>query len=277
MCFISSSYQQHTVIIQHSMAFLVEELQQLRDGHLFAFLAADIQNYSAVIHHNCAVAHLQRRADIVGNHHSSDIIVFNDFIRQLQHFLGSCRVQSRCMLIQQQQLGRDHSSHHQRQCLPLTAGEQADLAFQTIFQTQTQLRELFLKESTFFVGDAKDRTLLVGTQINESQIFLDSHIRCSTAQRILKEPAYLTGTLIFRLKSDIPAVQPDTAGIQQEAAADSIKDGTLAGAVAADDTDKITRCKVQRKVSESLLGIRGTFIKSLVDITQFQHGSILPG
>ena len=77
--------QQHTVVVQFLPTFLFKAFHQLRNRHLAAFLAADIQNHSAAAHHDGAISHLERGGDVVRNHHGGDFVVSHNLLGDFQH------------------------------------------------------------------------------------------------------------------------------------------------------------------------------------------------
>ena len=97
-------------------------------------LAGHIYHNMTVIHHHQPVAIGNGIAHIVGDHHGGQVIFFHNSLGSFQHLGGGLGIKSRGVLVQQKQVGLFQRCHQKGQSLTLTAGQQADLGGQPVFQ-----------------------------------------------------------------------------------------------------------------------------------------------
>ena len=124
------------------------------------------------------------------------------------------------MLIQQKQLRRIQRCHHQRQRLPLSAGQKADRLTHAVFQPHVQKGHPFPKSLFFRFGHRPQPAARSGRQC---EIFLNRHSRCAPAHRILKQPSNLFGPLMLRHQRNIFMIQTDGSAVNYEAAGNGIE------------------------------------------------------
>ena len=108
------------------------------------------------------------------------------------------------------------------------------------------------------------------------QIFRDLHIGSGSLHRILEHAAQELGPLMLGHTRHIHAVDLNGAEIRLPHAGDGILQGGLAGAVAADDGDKVAFLDVQVQTIQSGLGIDGARVKGLLQIGDLKHRRYLP-
>ncbi|KAG1165630.1 hypothetical protein G6F35_018674 [Rhizopus arrhizus] len=93
--------------------------------------------------HDRAVAHVQRLAHAVGNHHGGQLVLCDDAGRQLQHEVRRARVERRGVLVQQQDARRLQGRHQQADRLALAARQETDAVGKAVFQPQAQGGQAF--------------------------------------------------------------------------------------------------------------------------------------
>ena len=89
---------------------------------------------------------------VVSNHQAGKVVFLHDFLCQLKNLIRCCRVKCSCVLIEQQDLGRDKCRHQKRQCLPLSSGQESYRLLHAILQPHMQKGEPFAEH--FPVGIA---------------------------------------------------------------------------------------------------------------------------
>ena len=94
--------------------------------------------------------------------------------------------------------------------------------------------------------------------------------------RILEEAANHAASLMLCHEGDILPVQADAAFVHIKASGNRVEQRGLAGAVRADNGDKIRRFQVQGKTMERRLLIHRSRIKCLGNILNRKHTSVLP-
>ncbi len=76
-----------------------------------AFVARHVQHHLALVQHHGAVAHVERLAHAVRDHHGGQLAFGHDARRQLQHEVGGARVERGGVLVQQQDARRLQRRH----------------------------------------------------------------------------------------------------------------------------------------------------------------------
>lgn len=227
----------------------------------------------APVHHQRAVAKLQGLVHIVGDHESGDMVFRDGLTGDFQHLFCRGGVQSGGMLIQQKELRRLEGGHHQRQRLALAAGKQTHRLLHPILQAHVQLSQLFPEGGLFRPGHMAEPA--AGGR-RQREIFLNGHVGCAAAHRILEQTADLAGALIFRQEGDISSVQINAAAVGEKAAADGVKESGFSCAVGADDGDEIPGEQVQAQALQGCLFIDGAGVEGLGYIFNLQHSGCPP-
>ena len=85
-----------------------------------ALLAGDVEHDFARVHHQRAVAKIQRLVHVVRDHQAGDVPLGHHAAGEIQHLVRRGGVEGGGVLVEQQQLGRDHRGHQHGQRLALT-------------------------------------------------------------------------------------------------------------------------------------------------------------
>ena len=109
--------------------------------------------------------------------------------------------------------------------------------------------------------------------VREREVLLDAHGRGRTHHRVLEHTAEIFRALVLGQMRQVEAVEVDRAGIHRENARDQVERGGLAGAVAADDRDKIAVFQRQIEVVNRTLLIDRSGVERLVKTLEFEHVS----
>ena len=227
----------------------------------------------APVHHQRAVAKLQGLVHIVGDHEGGDMVFRDGLTGDFQHLFCRGGVQSGGMLVQQKELRRLEGGHHQRQRLALAAGKQTHRLLHPILQAHVQLSQLFPEGGLFRPGHMAEPA--AGGR-RQREIFLNGHVGCAAAHRILEQTADLAGALIFRQGGDISSVQINAAAVGEKAAADGVEESGFSCAVGADDGDEIPGEQVQAQALQGCLFIDGAGVEGLGYIFNLQHSGWPP-
>ena len=258
---------------KHSVVLDIELFEQIAHGEVLFLLAPDVDDDAARIHHDQTVAVLDGVLHVVRDHHGGEVVARNDLLGDLKHLVCGLRVERRSVFVEQQQIRLAQRRHQQRQRLTLTAGEQADLARHAVLQTQTERRELLTVELALLVRDAGMQTAPLTAAVREREVLLDAHGRGRTHHRVLEHTAEIFRALVLGQMRQVEAVKVDRAGIHRENARDQVERGGLAGAVAADDRDKIAVFQRQIEVVNRTLLIDRSGVERLVNTLEFEHVS----
>ena len=82
---ISALSQQHPVVVDFAAACFFKHHQQVFDVNALLRFRVDIEDDFAFMHHDGAVAVLQRVFHVMRHHHGRQMVFRNDFLRQRQH------------------------------------------------------------------------------------------------------------------------------------------------------------------------------------------------
>ena len=204
-----------------------------------------------------SVAELKRlRHVLVRNHKAGYMAFLDDALCQLKHLFRRRGVERRRVLIEQQELGRNHRRHQQRQRLPLAARQQADRLPHTILKPHIQQRQLRAEFFLISAGYAAERVSVRGAQIREREVFFYRHVRRGAAERVLKQPPDNAAALMLRGEGDVTSRKRYAAGIGIEAARDRVEERGFSRAVRADYRCEVAPLKMQRKVGQRAFFIR---------------------
>ena len=66
-------------------SFLRIHLHQTVERHVISLFSRDIHNDAAIIHHHCATARRERRADIMRDHHGRNVVLRNNLIGNIHN------------------------------------------------------------------------------------------------------------------------------------------------------------------------------------------------
>ena len=113
-------------------------------------------------------------------------------------------------------------------------------------------------------------------EVREGEVFLDGHVRRSTAQRVLKEPPDHAAAVMLACKGNILFIQQDTALINIKAACDGVEQRGFSRTVRADDRHEIAAVEVERKVGDRALFVHRSGVEGLGDVLNVQHFSRPP-
>ena len=79
-------------------------MQKIFDGEFILFLALDVENDLALIHHDQTIAVGDGILHVVGDHEGGQTMFMNNLVAELQYLRRGRGVQRRGMFIQQKQL-----------------------------------------------------------------------------------------------------------------------------------------------------------------------------
>ena len=113
-----------------------EFLQKRLNRELLLFFTSAIEDDSAFLHHDKAVAIGNRILHVVGYHQRRNVVVVDDLIGQFHHRFRGFWVEGGRMLIEQEKLGRPHRRHEEGDRLSLPARETADFGIESILQPE---------------------------------------------------------------------------------------------------------------------------------------------
>ena len=200
------------------------------------------------------------------------MVLLHDPLGGFQDLCRGLGVQGGGVLVQQEKLGFLQGGHQQRQRLALTAGEQANLGGQPVFQAQVQDLQHFPVLFGVRLGNAPaEHTALLAPAGGQCQILDDLHIRGGAGHGVLEHPAQEGRPLVFAQAGDILPVNEDGAGIHGPHPGDGIEHGGFTRAVAADDGTEIPVLQGQIQPLQRLLFVDGAGVEGFVDILDFQH------
>ena len=269
--------QQDAVVIKRGARLGGEGIEQALHGHARALRAGDIEHDAAGIHHERARAEFERLVHIVRDHEAGDAALGHDAAREREHLVGRDGVERGRVLVEQQQLGRDHGGHEQRQRLTLAAGEQADGRVHAVLQPHVELGERIAEKVAVLTGHAAEEHVPVRrAQVGHGEVLLDGHVRRGALERVLEQVANAAAALIRRQERDVPPVKRDGAGIHIKHAGNGIEERALAGAVGADDGGKLPVGQPEREVGNGALLVHGAGVERLGNVRNFKHRSRPP-
>ena len=117
-CRFRGASAEYCAVVGKSFAGIFAEFaQQILHGKVFLFLAGNVEDNFAVVHHNKTVAVLYGVVHIMSYHNCGKIIFFNDFVGNFKHLCRGFRVKSGGVLIQKQKLWLDKRCHNKGQRL----------------------------------------------------------------------------------------------------------------------------------------------------------------
>ena len=134
--FLTVSRQKYLVGFDLRSGDLGKLIHKIALCELFLFLALNVEDYLALVHHDEAVAVGYRVLHVVGYHEGREIILLNYLVRKLKHLCGGGGVESGGVLVEQQQLRLLQGCHEQRDGLSLTAGEKPDLGGESVLKAK---------------------------------------------------------------------------------------------------------------------------------------------
>ena len=214
---------------------------------------------------------------IVRDHEAGDAALRHDAAREREHLIGRDGVERGGVLVEQQQLGRDHGGHEQRQRLALAAGEQADGRVHAVLQPHVELGERVTEKVAVAACHAAEGLMLFRrAEVGHGEVFLDGHVRRSALERILEQVADAAAALVRRQERDVPPVERDGTGIDIEHTGDGIEERALAGAVRADDGGKLPVGQPEREIRQGALLVDGAGVERLGNMGNFKHRSRPP-
>ena len=92
--------QQQAVTCQLAASCFLEHGEQVFDGQVGFFFAADVEEDVPVVHHDQAVAEAQGVAHVVGDHQGGQLLLADDALGQSEDFFGRLRVEGGCVLVE---------------------------------------------------------------------------------------------------------------------------------------------------------------------------------
>ncbi|GEM_PF-4533679 len=223
--------------------------------------------------HHRAVAHVQRLAHAVGDHHGGQLILGDDAGRQLQHEVSRARVQRRSVLVQQQDARRLQGCHQQADRLALAAGQEADAVGQPVFQPQAQGGQAFAETVLHRCLDRPTVATARAAHLRQRHVLFDGQVFAGAGHRVLEHAGHAPGARPDGLARDVHAIDVDPARIHGQVARHGVQKRGLAGAVGADDSHELARRNIQRHAAQCA-GFDGRAgVESNFEIFSGQHFS----
>ena len=211
------------------------------------------------------------------NHQAGDVPLGDDAFGQLQNLIRRDGIERGGVLVEQQELRRDHRGHQQCERLSLSTGEQADRGFHPVLQPHVQRAELFAEKLAVLSVDAAEQRMLVRrAQIRDGEVLLDGHMRRRALERILKQMADAAAALVVRKEGKIDAVERDKAAVHEKGAGNGVEQRGFARAVGADDRGKFPIGQRETQILNGFLLVDGSGVERFGNVADFKHRQSLP-
>ncbi len=208
---------------------------------------------------------------IVGDHQRRQMVGRDQTVTDFQHLFRRFGIQCRSMLIQQQYFRLFQRSHQQCQCLPLSAGQQANLNRHPVLQSQLQFPEQLPIGLPFPAADAPFQSPMLPAPGSKGQILPDFHIRRCPHHGILKYPSQDSCPFVFGKPGHILPVYPDGPLIHTIHTGHGIQKSGFSRPVAADQGDKVPFRQFGADVPQGDLLIDRPRVECLADSFNRQH------
>ena len=251
-------------------------MEEVLYGELLLLLAGDVQDDPAGAHHQQAVAVADGVLHIMGDHQGGKVVLCHDLVGEGEHLGGGLGVESRGVLVQQQELGPLQGGHQKGQRLTLAAGEEAHLGGEPVLKAQIQGLEQLPILLPLLLGNAPPETPGLAPAGGESQVLLDLHGGGGSLHGVLEDPADEGRPLEFRQAGNILPADGNAAAVHGKSPGDGVEQGGFARAVAADNGDEVPLVEMEGEVVQSRPGVDGTRVEGLGDVFQIKHGCCLP-
>jgi hypothetical protein len=124
-------------------------------------------------------------------------------------------------------------------------------------------------------GEAESRIAPLTPQVGEQQVLSNGHIRRCSLIRILKNPRDKPGPVKIFPCRHIMTGKSDSAAIRQNGSCGNIEKSRLAGAVRANDRDKLAILYGKTHVTERIHFIDSTAIESFMNFRKLYHKTAL--
>ena len=251
-------------------------MEEVLYGELLLLLAGDVQDDPAGAHHQQAVAVADGVLHIMGDHQGGKVVLCHDLVGEGEHLGGGLGVESRGVLVQQQELGPLQGGHQKGQRLTLAAGEEAHLGGEPVLKAQIQGLEQLPILLPLLLGNAPPETPGLAPAGGESQVLLDLHGGGGSLHGVLEDPADEGRPLELRQAADILPADGDAAAVHGKRPGDGVQQGGFARAVAADDGDEVPLLQMEAEVVEGRPGVDSARMEGFGDVFQIKHGRFLP-
>src|SRR5690554_150865 len=200
--------------------------------------------------HDCAGAHFQRLLHAVGDHQSCQLLLVDDLGSEFQYKSSGFRVQCCGVLIQQQNGGWSKTCHQQAYGLALATGEQAHFVAKAVFQPKVQRGEAFPEFVHVLPFNGGTQAAALATLYGKREVFFNAKAFADACEWILKYSCYPARPFMGWQFGNIYVVDHDSAAIDQSFTCQSVQEGGLTGAVAANHGNKFTLIHGQAHASQ---------------------------
>ena len=95
----------------HQTAINASREEVYRTMKTMDFRASEIVDYSAPMHHNQPVTQCGGLMHRMGHHQSRQLVARYHLLCQRNHLIGTARIEGRCVLVEQQQIGLAPRGH----------------------------------------------------------------------------------------------------------------------------------------------------------------------
>src|SRR5262245_22438348 len=180
------------------------------------------------------------------------------------------------MFVEEQELRFEPGSHEEGEGLSLASGKAADGIVETVFEAHVEGANPIAQLIAEPTPQRPRKAAGLATTSGKRQVFRNRHGRRGAAERILENAADEFGAFMFSPTGDVMAVEPDSTGIDEKAAGNSVQESGFSGTVGAYNDKKGARLKLQGHAAERANFIRCSVVERFPDIFEFEHGFRLP-
>ena len=215
------------------------------------------------MHHDQAAAVLQGVAQVVGDHDGGQLPLAHHAVGHLHDHIGGVGVKGGGVLVQDQEIRGAQAAHGHRQGLALAAGQAAGPGVHHVFQPHAQFAQHLLPGGNAGFVERGHEVHALELALGQGHVFGDAHIGAGAHRRVLVDAGDAAAAGGFLLAGDILPVQQDLPGVGRHGSADQVEQGGLAGAVGADDGDKLPLFHLEVEAAQQRQLAHGTRVIGL--------------
>lgn len=249
-----------------------EAIQQILGPHARPLRPAQVMQDLPTVHHDDAVAEMDRLLHRMGDHQSGQFVALDDFMGEPNDLVSALGIKRCRMLVQQQEVGLEPGSHEQRERLALSAGEAADGVVDAVLQAHVEGSDAVANLLAQIRIECPAETAGLAASGGHGQVLRDRHGGSRTTEGVLENATDEARPTMLWKSSDVLVRQRDATGIDQEGAGHGIEQGRFSAAVGADDDQERSTFQRQRHSAQSPHLIRSARIERLDEILEFEHG-----
>ena len=189
-------------------------MEELLHREPFLFLPGDIVEDGPAVHHDEAVPDRDGVPHIMRDHQRRELVLLDDLPRKLQNLRSGLRIQSRRVLVKEQQFRPLQRRHKEGECLPLSPGEKLHLRPHPALESELEPAQRLPVELSLLLLHGPAESSPLPPPIGEGEILLDLHIPRGPLHRVLKYSSDIFRPPVLRHPRDIRPVDLDHAGIR---------------------------------------------------------------